>query len=268
MKVMPILVSIVLLAAGLPSCKSHKATVVRPSGQGSKIERTEADKVGKNELRAEADKSDPMRNVDPEVGDVLVRTARTWIGTPYRYGGQSKSGTDCSGMLMVIYKDVADVSLPRNSAEQRDYCFDIDQYSLQPGDLVFFTTSTQGGKVSHVGMYVGGGKIIHASTSRGVIESSLEENYYKTHYHSSGRVYGITRAATGNSIKETSKPTEITLDQFIAGQQSEKTLADTATVAEPVVSVRPITNDQSPTTNSLVADSIRRTVVKAMNFGK
>ena len=141
-------------------------------------------------------------SVDRQLGSALVRSARQWIGTPYVYGGRSKSGTDCSGMIMVIYSDVAGLTLPRNSAAQRDYCVSVSRRQLEPGDLVFFTTSKRGGKVNHVGMYVGNGRIIHASSSRGVIESSLDEKYYATHYHSSGRVYGVTYAATGSKNKK------------------------------------------------------------------
>ena len=148
------------------------------------------------------DVSSSVGSVDTRLGDALVRSARQWIGTPYAYGGRSKSGTDCSGMIMVIYSDVAGLTLPRNSAAQRDYCVSVSRRQLEPGDLVFFTTSKRGGKVNHVGMYVGNGRIIHASSSRGVIESSLDEKYYATHYHSSGRVYGVTYAATGSKNKK------------------------------------------------------------------
>lgn len=148
------------------------------------------------------DVSSSVGSVDTRLGDALVRSARQWIGTPYVYGGHSKSGTDCSGMIMVIYDEVAGLSLPRNSAAQRDYCVSVSRRQLEPGDLVFFTTSKRGGKVNHVGMYIGNGRIIHASSSRGVIESSLDEKYYATHYHSSGRVYGVTYAATGSKNKK------------------------------------------------------------------
>ena len=150
----------------------------------------------------DSDGSSGTSSVDRSLGAALVKSARQWIGTPYVYGGRSKSGTDCSGMIMVIYDEVAGLSLPRNSAAQRDYCVSVSRRQLEPGDLVFFTTSKRGGKVNHVGMYVGDGRIIHASSSRGVIESSLDEKYYATHYHSSGRVYGVTYAATGSKNKK------------------------------------------------------------------
>lgn len=281
MKIMPVLVSAVLLL-GAVSCKSHKATVVRPSGHGSKTERPAVSIKGDVA-------SDPSLSNDPKISDALVSTARTWLGTPYRYGGQTKKGTDCSGMLMVIYKDVANLSLPRNSAEQRNYCLDINRRSLQPGDLVFFSSSTRGGKVSHVGMYVGGGKIIHASSSRGVIESSLDEKYYKNHYHSSGRVYGITYAATGGKKRkdyipveveiaavppDNAKPSatvnssgksdqkkndgvvEMTLDQFVAMRQKPQ-MTDTVIVAEQIISrTAEVIDSASATVDSVRIESV------------
>lgn len=117
----------------------------------------------------------------------LVKEAKTWLGTPYKYGGKSKNGTDCSGFIMEVYRKVTDIKLPRTTAQQKEYCQIIGQGDLKPGDLVFFSTSG-GKKVSHVGMYVGAGQIIHASSSKGVIFSSLSDRYYARTYHSAGRV--------------------------------------------------------------------------------
>lgn len=117
----------------------------------------------------------------------IVREARKWIGTPYRYGGQTRAGTDCSGLTMVLFEDVYGIKLPRSSAMQREYALPIGEREMQPGDLVFFCTAG-GPQVSHVGLYIGSGRMIHASTSRGVIESALDEKYYKQRFHSAGRV--------------------------------------------------------------------------------
>lgn len=281
MKILSLFVSLLLIFAA-SSCKSHKATVVRASRPGVRVENSAKIPSGAS--------SDPSFSNNQKLGDALVKAAKTWIGTPYRYGGQTKSGTDCSGMTMVIYKDVANMALPRTAAQQAEYCFDIPQRDLQPGDLVFFTTSSRGGKVSHVGMYIGGGKMIHASTSRGVIESSLDEKYYKNHYHSSGRVYGITYAGTGekkskgdksssktvassSSQKPAAAPTssgkskteqspasrsgvvEMTLDQFVAMKQSNP-LRDTVIVAEHVIEATVAALDSA----SAMVDSVRAKV--------
>jgi cell wall-associated NlpC family hydrolase len=117
----------------------------------------------------------------------LIAEARKWIGTPYSYGGSTRQGTDCSGFVMSVYRDVLGMKLPRSSAEQEQYSINIKRDELKPGDLVFFCTGG-GSRVSHVGLYTGGGHMIHASTSRGVIDSALDERYYQRTYHSCGRV--------------------------------------------------------------------------------
>ena len=122
------------------------------------------------------------------------------IGPPYKYGGESRKGTDCSGLTMVVYRDVAGIKIPRNSGKQQEFCSRISRNALSPGDLVFFSSSRKG-SVSHVGIYAGSGKFIHASSSRGVILSSLDEDYYRRHFHSAGRVPG-TQAKTGNNSKD------------------------------------------------------------------
>lgn len=137
-------------------------------------------------------------SVDTEMGRRLVSEARKWLGVPYSYGGNSRKGVDCSGMVVAVYRDAASLKLPRSSADQHRYCRDISRKDLEAGDLVFFKGSSKG-KVSHVGIYIGDNKMIHASSSRGVIVSDLAEKYYISHYHASGRVEGVTFAATGNS---------------------------------------------------------------------
>ena len=121
----------------------------------------------------------------------IVKEAHSWLGTKYRYGGSDRSGVDCSGMVMQIYLKVANVKLPRNSAQQQQYCRKIKRKNLEEGDLVFFATGRDKTRVSHVGIYIGKDKMIHASSSSGVIESSLDDKYYIRHYHSSGSVDAV-----------------------------------------------------------------------------
>lgn len=118
----------------------------------------------------------------------LIDEAMTWMGTPYRYGGQDKSGTDCSGLTMQVYKNALGILLPRNSQKQQEYCNIISAGQIQAGDLVFFSTGSDKSRVSHVGMYIGDGYFIHSSGSKGVILSQISEKYYTRTYHSSGHV--------------------------------------------------------------------------------
>lgn len=118
----------------------------------------------------------------------VVKEAHKWLGTKYKYGGTERSGVDCSGMVMRIYDKAAGVKLPRSSAQQQSFCKNIKRKDLAAGDLLFFTTGRDKKRVSHVGIYIGHDKMIHASSSRGVITSNLNEKYYADNYHSSGRV--------------------------------------------------------------------------------
>ena len=112
--------------------------------------------------------------------DQLVLTASENIGTRYRAGGTSKEGFDCSGLICTTF-GAFDIDLPRTSFEQSQYGTKIDSENAQKGDLIFFKTNGRR-QVNHVGMVVevnnGEIKFIHASTSNGVIISSIKEKYY------------------------------------------------------------------------------------------
>lgn len=111
-----------------------------------------------------------------------------WMGVPYRNGGTSKRGTDCSGLTSSLYKKVYRKKLERSSDDQRKKdCRKVSKRNLREGDLVFFHNGRKKRKASHVGIYLKNRKFIHASTSRGVIISSLDEEYYRKHWLSGGR---------------------------------------------------------------------------------
>ena len=112
-----------------------------------------------------------------------------WIGTPYRYGGFSRKGIDCSGLVVKIYQSVYGKGLERSSAGILDTnCRRIKKSNLKPGDLVFFATGKSKRRVSHVGIFIKDGKFIHSSTSRGVIISDLDESYYRRTFVAAGEV--------------------------------------------------------------------------------
>ncbi len=112
----------------------------------------------------------------------IVRTARRYVGVPYRWGGESpRTGFDCSGLTMVVYR-LNGLDLPRSSSEQWKVGRRIDRSRLQKGDLVFFAT-TGGNRVSHVGIYTGANKFLYApSRGRRIQSSSLSNKYFKTRY--------------------------------------------------------------------------------------
>ena len=105
----------------------------------------------------------------------IVSSAKNLIGIKYRYGGTTKAGFDCSGFIGYIYKNNG-VNLPRTAAGMYSTGKSVKKANLAVGDLVFFNTSGKG--VSHVGMYIGSGKFIHASTSKGVKIDKLNDPYY------------------------------------------------------------------------------------------
>lgn len=212
-------VVIVVMTGLMSACHSSKS-----ASRGSSY-------VPRTDLKMEIDK-----DMEPIRRDLLVE-AQSWIGTKYKYGGHSRSGTDCSGMIMEIYFNTTGIKLPRNSGEQKSYCREIHDKDMMPGDLVFFSNGGKNGRIGHVGMYVGNGQMIHASGSRGVMISLLEEKYWQTHYAGAGRVEAFSKLLADNrksgkkSKKEKKKekkseddapPFEYTKVAALPGQQRAK----------------------------------------------
>lgn len=112
----------------------------------------------------------------------------TWMGTPYEYGGESKSGTDCSGFTMQMFRESAGMELPRTTEEQMALGTPVASEELKFGDLLFFNTT--GKNPSHVGIYIGDDMFAHASVSFGVTLSSMYSSYYKKRYTGARRIIG------------------------------------------------------------------------------
>lgn len=112
-----------------------------------------------------------------EDAGVLLSSARTHIGEPYRMGGLSSRGWDCSGFVSVMYERYLSIDLPRDTKGQYAQSVPVRNSNVRPGDLVFFKIRSS--SPSHVGIFMGRDRFIHASTSRGVIISSLREKYYR-----------------------------------------------------------------------------------------
>lgn len=130
--------------------------------------------------------------ITPADNIFLYNEGARWLGTPHRMGGSSKRGSDCSGFVTAVYRNVYGKRLARSAAEmlKRD-CRRIGRAQLKEGDLVFFHTSGRGGrrkKPNHVGIYLKNGRFIHTSSSRGVVVSSLSEPYYQRAWITGGRV--------------------------------------------------------------------------------
>ena len=114
----------------------------------------------------------------------LLSSSKKWLGTPYQYGGTTESGIDCSGFVLNVYQDLG-YTLPRTSRDQFTFARRINSDEKTVGDLVFFR---RGSDIGHVGIYVGSNKMIHASTSRGVIIQDLDNEYLQRTFAGFGRV--------------------------------------------------------------------------------
>ncbi len=116
--------------------------------------------------------------------DRLWQVFNRYEGAPYHYGGTSASGFDCSGFIMTAYREALGVRLPRTTSQMLAMGEPVQPDNLQPGDLVFFHLS---GKDGHAGIYMGSGRFIHASSSSGVIDSSLNSRYWRRHFSQARR---------------------------------------------------------------------------------
>lgn len=121
----------------------------------------------------------------------LIRHASSFLGTPYRLGGSSLTGMDCSGLVVRIFKDVYGMTLPHNTLQLYRLGDEIPLRALNIGNLVFFRQE-KGMNPSHVGVYLGQGRFIHASISKGVVISKLKDPYYRQRYTGARRIpYGL-----------------------------------------------------------------------------
>lgn len=173
------------------SCHSSRNSVTAVKGTSSSVQ---AKKNVPEHVKVSASMADPTK--------ALLKEADGWLGVPYRYAGNSKSGVDCSGFVCMVFSNALSIKLPRSSAQQGEWCRKLKMADLEPGDLVFFTTVSGSSKITHVGMYIGDGNMIHASTSKGVVISPLTEDYYARTYHSCGRVEQYYAMVSGKVGKQ------------------------------------------------------------------
>ncbi|MNO67309.1 Murein DD-endopeptidase MepS/Murein LD-carboxypeptidase precursor [compost metagenome] len=116
----------------------------------------------------------------------LNSVVKSVYGTPYKYGGTTTRGFDCSGFTRYVYSKMG-IELPRVSTAQFNKGVTVTKSNLKAGDLVFFNTLGTG-KVSHVGIYLGSGKFAHASSSKGIRTDYLSNSYYNQRYVGAKRI--------------------------------------------------------------------------------
>lgn len=167
-KIRIVLTSLLVFAALLSGCSSH------PTLQGS----------------TSAPAMDDLANAS-RVKATLYAQYDEWKAVKYKSGGLSKNGVDCSGFVYLTYDERFDIKLPRSTDEQINIGPEVPQNKLVPGDLVFFKTGKAdktGKSQRHVGIYIEDRKFMHASTEKGVMISSLDDQYWSRTYWKSIRV--------------------------------------------------------------------------------
>lgn len=157
---------------GVLSCNPQKKAQKKEEAHNKVIQEKYADMLN-------VSKSD-IKNVK------LYAFIDEWTGVPYKYGGLSKKGVDCSGFCNLLYQEVYHRELPRSTKDIEKQLNKVKKSKLEEGHLVFF--NIEGKKNAHVGVYLQNNKFVHASTSKGVIISSLENPYYKKAYNKGGKI--------------------------------------------------------------------------------
>lgn len=173
-----------LAAAAVAGCATVPSSppsyaIALPEDSGFRIE----------PLRGPALKPDMSAAADPMIGSEIVMRALGLIGRKYRYGGNTpETGLDCSGLVRWVFADKIEMELPRNSlAMSRLPAPDVRKDELVPGDLVFFRT--RGRVVSHVGIYIGEGRFVHAATGRSKVRiDRMDSTYWRNRFVNAKRV--------------------------------------------------------------------------------
>lgn len=126
-----------------------------------------------------------IRKNEKAIEERLMRSYSHWKGTPYKFGGTTSSGVDCSALIRNIYRKEFEIDLPRTTVEQIKTGKRVKAKNLKSGDIVFFKT---GRRQLHSGIYLRGGKFMHASTSQGVTISEMRNAYWRKRYVRARRV--------------------------------------------------------------------------------
>jgi cell wall-associated NlpC family hydrolase len=173
------------IATHNPSTKSSETTSTTNKREKNDPKKN---KAIKEESNSTISKYEAKWGVDlPDDADTnLIKEIDSWLGVPYKYGGKDKSGTDCSGMVYSIYNNVYGFSLNRSAYDIIQNVIKVPIEEAKFGDIVFFKINKN--RVSHVGIYLGDKKFIHASTQLGVRIDSLEMPYYRDRFYMAGRI--------------------------------------------------------------------------------
>jgi cell wall-associated NlpC family hydrolase len=176
--VLAVLTSLIVNCAHQPQRSGYHRDAISPKNTPRPVVREKPPAI-QTELPQE-----PLILVDKTSDTNLHELIKPWLGTPYKYGGASRSGTDCSGFVMNIMREYRGIQLPRSSTQSYKMGQSVSRSALEPGDIVFF-----GGLfgVDHNGIYVGKGTFAHASSSKGVMYEQLSSEYWAKRYKGARR---------------------------------------------------------------------------------
>lgn len=187
------IIVIVCVLLSFSSCKSSKHTKKQSKPTITQSKSDKRDDIHKDTTHTNI--SNPQNRLTPEkrsnLASEITDYAKQFDGVRYKYGGTTKSGMDCSGLVYVSFK-AYDVNLPRVSRDMAKQGVDVTIEELQEGDLLFFETNPRKKEISHVGLVVavrpGLVQFIHATTKGGVLISSLAERYWYTSFVKAKRI--------------------------------------------------------------------------------
>lgn len=170
----------------LGGCASSKTTTDgASSGDENTTQQEQPQQSSKESQSQRTDRPDPVPVLRTNaVRAQLEQAADGWYGVPYKWGGTTKDGVDCSALVQNVYKGAFGRELPRVTDEQVQTGTRIPRSKLRPGDLVFFRPNNE---YNHVGIYLGEGTFVHASSSKGVRKSPVEKDYWDDAYWTSRR---------------------------------------------------------------------------------
>lgn len=164
---------------------SNRATVPgQPEETSAPKENPEVETKSEETIPMAMDVSSRVENIT-SIDKQLQNAFQEWEGTPYRYGGESSNGIDCSAFTQQVFRDFFGTDIPRNTRSQLQEGKGVQRKSIKKGDLIFFKT---GRRSLHVGISMGDGDFIHASVSSGVMISNIAERYWATRYLGARRV--------------------------------------------------------------------------------
>ena len=133
----------------------------------------------------------------PEKTRIFLKQIKYYLGTPYKYGGTSRQGMDCSGFVSVVFRESFDIELPHNASQIYRKSQKIAPREFNLGDLVFFRTAKTR-KIDHVGIYLVKNYFVHASLSHGVVVSELTDKYYRSRFAGGGRIINLGKISFDN----------------------------------------------------------------------